>query len=52
MCYLKKGCPSAARQITDELLCQQLDDAMVAVFQARCCVLDGELDKAKQVGMN
>ena len=48
-CYLKKGCSAPARRLLDEGLNEQLDGAIVTVFQAKCCLLDGEMDKAQQV---
>ena len=51
VCYLKKGCPSAAKQLVNDVLCQQLDREAVALFRARCSLLDDEIDEAKQVCM-
>ncbi|XP_062516907.1 tetratricopeptide repeat protein 37-like isoform X2 [Corticium candelabrum] len=48
-CYLKKGCSAPARRLLDEGLNEQLDGAIVTVFQAKCCLLDGEMDKAQQM---
>jgi hypothetical protein len=52
VCYLKTGCSSAAKQLLDDVLCQQLDTEAVALFRARCCLLDNEIDEAKQVCLN
>jgi hypothetical protein len=49
---LKTGCSSAAKQLLDDVLCQQLDTEAVALFRARCCLLDNEIDEAKQVCLN